>query len=668
MNSFFQLIKKLIKIPMAIGLLFAAVSCQSDGLDVVCPPGKEDILTITGSLCIPDMSVSLTRGIIDDTPKENLKLTVLEFDLGTNSSSSTYSNIYQAELNTTSAVANDGTVSFKFTIKASTTPKVLHLMVSNNYLTTEFGSEASIVPAMTVGTTAQATEPEAYWGRVEFPDGLTTVDDEGQPVLRDDVKKALTNVPVIRNFAKITVNVAAGLTNFSLLGFEIVNVPTSGTVAPWDQSTLSIPDLLDGSAMLNYRSITDDVKYKGLCPGSVQFRNTEATARASWVDGPNSSLRSDNARFMYEHPYESTRRTYLIINGQYRATTTSPWQQGFYKVDIGRINKEAGTFEYYNILRNIQYNVVITEVSAPGTATVAEAIDRPPFNNLMAATETASMLNVSDGNNMLIVNDTNHIIVNQTDTIDVLYRYIQGVTGSKTENNSIPKAVNLTTGPVINQVIGPQTYKDKYNTNWIRYRIIPNAPTAEVKTQSFSIVDGQGLGRTINLILRTPWQYAKLAENSDATATVRAGAYNSYLSAEPATISSSAGTDFTVYFNLPNGLPESMFPLEFQIESKYQGIENNKVGTLVVNTGVSLFDPDKISISYIKTVSFNEYEHWYVDDTSEVIDVNKANTNHTVRCRFTTITQQTNPASDKAQILIHNPYFQPNASVGFIRQ
>ncbi len=109
-----------------------------------------------------------------------------------------------------------------------------------------------------------------------------------------------------------------------------------------------------------------------------------------------------------------------------------------------------------------------------------------------------------------------------------------------------------------------------------------------------------------------------------------------------------------------------MFPLEFQLESKHQGIENNKMGTLLVSTGASLFDPDRIAISYIKTLSYAEYCYNYVaTDTSNDVDINSPNTKHTVRCRFLTITA----ADDNdAEIMIYNPYFSPNATVQFTRQ
>ena len=646
-------------------LLISLGGCRND--EPIFNVPQEDTknsFTITGSLTLPDMTVMQTRGNLGDTPNANLKLTLLEFDKGPVASQSFLANIYNAEVKTTTQIGNGATVTFNVTLKSATTPKILHLMITDNNISTNYGSEAAILSSLSVGATG--AEREAYWGMVEFPDGYATIGEDGEAEPIAGLDRMLQNVPIIRNFAKITVT--ENLANFELLGFELVNVPTSGTIAPWNQNSLSIPSLLDGDSMKSYSDITSTEKYTGIIPGGVQFRNTEAEAR-NWVDGANSPLRSSAARYMYEHPYESTRRTYLIINGNYNIGTA--WQQGFYKIDIGRLKgeeagEEAGTFDYYNILRNINYNITITEVSAPGTTTVAEAISRAPFNNLIAATETSSMLNVSDGKNMLIINDNNHIIVNSTDKVEVLYRYIEDVTGTKNPNNNQPHTVGLEAGPVIKEFSAPETFRDSNGAEWVKITITPNEPSIDVKTQSFSIVDGKGLGRTINLVLRLPWQYSPIvADGTSYSATIAVGHNDSYQGA-PQVISAAAGQELTVYFNLPDGLPESMFPLEFQLEAKNQGVENNKIGTLLVHTGPSLFDPTKIAISYIKTLSYQEYLYNYVTtDDSNNVDINSPNTNHTVRCRFTTI----NSVNDNdAEIMIYNPYFSPNASVKFKRE
>lgn len=620
-----------------------------------------DGTSLSGSLVVPDMLQTQSRGILGDNPKSGLKLTILEFDKGADDEHSFLSNVYKAELKQSTV---NNIVEFSFTLKAATTAKELHLFLANDYIMPEYGSIATILPQLTVGK--PGSEYEAYWGRQSFPDGFTDITEaDGVPTLLPEVKTKLTKVPMIRNFAKVTVT--ENLANFELLGFDLVNVPTSGTIAPWDQTTSSVPTLNVGDQMKTYEQISQ--MYSGIVPSSAQFRNTEVSARA-WTTANNPNLLSPNhAAYIYEHPYESTRRTYLVVYGRYTdGNNVSTY--GFYKLDIGMRNATSGVFEYYNIIRNIHYNVRITHVYAPGTPTVAEAIAHTPFNNLTGAVETSTMLNVSNGQNLLIVNDTNHIIVTDNATVDIMYRYIKDVTGTKTEANSVPKVVGLVAGPVIKKVVNvnPEACKVK-GVNWMKISLEINNPTSVTKSQSITIVDNDGLQRTINLVLRNPWRYEKLkySNGNESTyfATIAPTTSNQYATPVPQNISCEIGEPLTVFFDLPDGLLEYMFPLEFQIESKNQGIENDKVGNLLVQTGASLFDPNRLAISYIKTVSHAEYLYQYVDDNSNDVDINKPNTRHTVRCRFLTINSVEN-GSD-GEIRIHNEYFLPDANVTFKR-
>lgn len=665
---------------ITLAVLMVFTSCRNEmpfipSLEI----GDGQTVTIEGSIAVPDMPILKSRGAFGNTPGEDLKLTLFEFDLGDNTDNSFLSNIYKAEITSPTNVQNEGVVNFKFTVLATTKPKVLHLVVADEYKTWGFAPVADILSSLTVGESGNETE--AYWGRVEFrngynevnEDGSYKVDDNNVPVLLDEVQEKLTKVPVIRNFAKIKVTLDEGVNNFDLLGFDVVNIPTSGTVAPWNQEDQSIPALIDAAnKMLGYSDVSKI--YSGILPGNAKFRNTETTAK-TWT-AASANLNNSYDVFMYEHPYESSRRTYLIVHGQFTATvgTETTETEGFYKLDIGTINAD-GDFDYYNIIRNIEYNVIIKEVRAPGTSTVSEAIQRAPFNNLIAATETASMLNVSDGRNMLIVNDTNHIIVTDTEKVEVLYQYIEDVTGSQDVKNENAHPVGLEEGSVI-QSFYTETYTEPSGAEWEKIVITPNSPTSTVQTQDFTIVDDNGLGRTIHLILRRPWQYAPLknADGTDSkwTASIAPGISNNFPFTEtittpaPQNISAQIQQPLTVYFNLPDGLPESMFPLEFYLEAKYQGIENNKIGTLVVTSGPSLFpDNDGIAIQYVKTVTYNEYRYQYEGDEQDNIDFNSYNVDHTIRCRFLTITAE---EVDDAEILIHNAYFSPDTSVKFNRK
>ncbi|MDE6522601.1 MAG: hypothetical protein K2L17_07280 [Muribaculaceae bacterium] len=666
MNS---LIKHIVNTCVAGAAMLLSVSCQ----DYMPTSGKlekvktDGTITIEGSIVLPDMSSLQTRGSLAKTPGEGLRLTLVEFDLGADADHTFTTNTYEAIRKSTSAVDNGELVTFDVTLTATAQPKVLHLFIADNYVKPEYGSVATVFPSLIVGQTdpeVDAPETEGYWGYVNFPDGYhVTTDAEGNTVVdKEKLKEDLTAVPVIRNFAQINVEVdTVNVNNFELIGFDLINVPTSGTIAPWDSENDMIPDLLTGEKKMKDFTAVAPV-YHGTMPGNASIRNQEADAK-NWTN------LTAATKYMYEHPYEETRRTYLIVQGVYKTlddygnvTSETP---GYYKLDIGKVNPD-GTYDYYNILRNYRYNVKISEVLAAGMPTVAEAIARAPYNNLIAATETSSMLNVSNGKNMLIVNDTNHIVVNESDTIKVLYRYITDVTNSKNPDNSIPTTPGLEPGAVIKEVLPTKTVTDEGGAEWVEIDILPNTPGDFTETQDFSIVDSDGLGRTIHLILRKPWQYSPIVANGTSySATIARGTENLYQGA-PQNISNAAGAELTVYFNLPDGLLETMFPLEFKLEALKQGIENNKIGDMVVSTGPSLFSEKEgqIVISYIKTVSYNEYIYNYRNDGSNDVNTSSRNTNHTVRCRFTTISAE---STVDAEIRIHNDYFNPDASVTFQR-
>lgn len=699
-------IKNFVLSSLILALMLGVGSCSNDTVEI--PDSNAlsgDTFTITGSLIIPEMPELLTRGNMGNEPKNGLKLTILEFDLASTPEQSFITNVYRAEIKTingnNTGVENGGLVTYNVTINAATTPKVLHLMIADDYIAvpSSGGSIATLLPSLAVGNNSQ-NQPEAYWGYAEFPDGFSTTRVENDitiPVLRQDVKEKLTNLPVIRNFAQITVTKSSSLLNFEIIGFDLVNCPTSGTIAPYNTDLQEIPSLLtkndEGETIMkSYGDITNPQKedttnpeeedttnpeedttdpteslyppglpYSGILPANVGFRNQEEAAK-SWVDGVNSNMRSTAAKFIYEHPYEPTRRTYVIINANYRAPDSSNWEQGFYKIDIGKLNDD-GSFNYYNIIRNINYNIQITEALAPGTKTVAEAISRAPFNNLLAAIETSSSLNVSDGTNMLIVNDVNHVVVNNGGEVKILYRYLTDVTGVNNVDNEKPNYI-VGEGKVIKKNaageydITKQAYTDETTgARWYELTVKTNDPDMyETLEQTITIVDKKGLGRTITIVLRKPWEYQKIGTN---TATVARGSSNLYGSNVPTTpenISNAAGAEFTLYFNLPDGIPDSVFPLEFTIEAKYQGIENNKIGTLLVTSGSSLFDPNVTAIQYIKTVTLNEYKYQYNGEhDSSGFDVSKFNTNHTIRCRFLTISAVAN--NSDAKIRIYNQYF-----------
>jgi hypothetical protein len=655
--------KKMIKrlttyIAVAASLVLGACSEETLRPDVPDAGGEEGVRV---SIAIPDMPRLATRAF-GDTPAADLKLTVFEFEKGSDPTNTFLTKIYQAETLTQTNVANGATVDFRINdLLMTESPRVLHFVVAPQHLDAKYASEAVVFSNLSVRDNSQA-----YWGRVEFPNGYGTVDKNMKPQLTDEAKQKLTGVNVLRNFAKVSVEVATVATsNFQLTGFELVNVPTSGTVAPYNSGRQKFPRMFDDAGtMLGYLAVAGNGSgqqgYSGIMPANCGFRNLEENfspvadgGRPAWSTSP---------AYLYEHPFESTRRTYVILQGNYRPTTTDAWQTCYYKIDLVRLNEESGMTEYYDILRNYDFHINVTGVSAPGASTASEAISGVSYNNISADVDARDMLQISDGANIVEVSKTNIIFTNTT-PVEFLYRY-SPVGGFSSETTNAKLHTNgLNAGDVIASVTDPEVYTDADGVVWVKRVITPKPiPEAGTREQSFYVVDADGLGREIRLVAHVPYDYSDIevypgSENGRPTSAAGQG-----------TVSPLSGQPFTVYFNLPAGMPEAMFPLTFILESNRQNMENNPIGTLVVTSGQTGFPTTEVyevpRIKYRKTVSYAEY--LYKTDANNNLITDGAgnyveNTDHTVRCRFRTINSLAElpgaPTQTVTYLLISNDYF-----------
>ncbi len=645
-------------IAVAASLVLGACSEETLRPDVPDAGGEEGVRV---SIAIPDMPRLATRAF-GDTPAADLKLTVFEFEKGSDPTNTFLTKIYQAETLTQTNVANGATVDFRINdLLMTESPRVLHFVVAPQHLDAKYASEAVVLSNLSVRDNSQA-----YWGRVEFPNGYGTVDKNMKPQLTDEAKQKLTGVNVLRNFAKVSVEVAATATaNFQLTGFELVNVPTSGTVAPYNSGRQEFPQMFDDAGtMLGYLAVAGNGSgqqgYSGIMPANCGFRNLEENF-SPVADGGRPAWSTRDA-YLYEHPFESTRRTYVILQGNYRPTTTDAWQTCYYKIDLVRLNEESGMTEYYDILRNYDFHINVTGVSAPGASTASEAISGVSYNNISADVDARDMLQISDGANIVEVSKTNIIFTNTT-PVEFLYRY-SPVGGFSSETTNAKLHTNgLNAGDVIASVTAPEVYTDADGVVWVKRVITPKPiPEAGTREQSFYVVDADGLGREIRLVAHVPYDYSDIevypgSENGRPTSAAGQG-----------TVSPLSGQPFTVYFNLPAGMPEAMFPLTFILESNRQNMENNPIGTLVVTSGQTGFPTTEVyevpRIKYRKTVSYAEY--LYKTDANNNLITDGAgnyveNTDHTVRCRFRTINSLAElpgaPTQTVTYLLISNDYF-----------
>lgn len=630
--------------PAVLTALLAA-GCSDQAVEQPDVPAIEETateITVTASMTVDKLPVVESRAF-GDTPGAGLTVNVLEFTGGATFSDRALLRKYPATITSATTAANNGVdVTFKFTLWKISEARVLHFVVAPEDLNVEYGSVAAVLQSLSVSGDA-----DAYWGRVDFPQGYCTrtVDADGKEIYNpiDGLAEKLKSIPVIRNFAKVSVT--ENLANFELTGFELVNVPSAGTVAPWNITAQAIPTMLNGKAMLPYATVS--ANYHGILSPQASITHTEKDL----TDGTLTlGFNSTQPQYMYEHPYEEGRRTYVIVAGRYGGADQPVT---YYKIDLGHEEGAQQIFRNYDILRNYHYAVTITGVAREGYATVKDAIAGTVFNNLSASTETRDMTSLSDGTDLIGVNTTKFVVTKAGEELVFKCKYTANVNsnGGTTANNELT-FIGLEDGPIINGAPVRSVDGDS-----IVYTISTKAPSDIPQEQTFTVVGRNGLGRTITLLSHTPWKLSKIqtfkgSENERPTITAEADTI----------IGTGMGDALTIYFDLPDGMSSAWFPLQFTLESNRQNIENNSAAnsTLVVTTGQSLWTEITDSrVGYIKTVTYDQYQ--YQSDADNNILVNEKNTTHTVRCRFrTTLALSSLPGSPTqtvTNVRISNPYF-----------
>lgn len=527
-------------------------------------------------------------------------------------------------------------------------------------ITIPYGLEGDVIPALTV-----SGENDAYWQRLEFPEGYGKQDGNTWTT-HSDVKTKLTHVPMIRNFSKITVSSTAQ--GFTLEGFVIVNAPKKATVAPWNSSSMTFPKFLDETkttpTMLEYGK----VEYDGYFPfdnvDDVNTVNTDQLTETTFIF-------NGDAKYLYERPSSSINNTYLLIKGKRGGASM------YYKLDIGK-NNDQNIFRYHNIIRNFWYEIKLNKVDSDGYATVEEAIRGVVYNNFSFDVNTRQMRAISDGQKMIWVNKTT-FVVNDVDSTTVKFQYrfddniaTAGYNTDKLKFIDEKTGVEITNANIKDLSGGMITFwgsaTDVGTEGWKQTEFITVDPTDRGQSYAFIAYDkDSGIGRTINVIVRQPWEYIDLGVWGGNYNTRKQFINTSYPKDqwEGFVSTNSAGQPLTVVFTIDNELPESIFPLTFTLEAELQNIENNKIGTLVVTSGSSFFDGQNSNrIKYEKTVTWTEYntELSLNNITGTKVTHDDGTVLHRVRCRFLTIMQIDNATERK--IRIHNDYFKVKNTTG----
>lgn len=543
----------------------------------------------------------------------------------------------------------------------------------------------------------------AFWKRINL----------GMPINaenKEQIEKTLSHVNMIRNFARVTVRLnpeSQNLQGFTLMGYALVNSINCGYVAAYsennprgfvefEQSQTTTDEPTPTKEMRTYDDLLNNANYIGNRHPLSTRDNMEEKPKAWIADAGGEDFVFTNVpKYTFERPYQEQHRTFVIVKGHFG----DPENPRYIKLDIGtapewHLNDDGemyGVFETYNLLRNFSYDITINNIASSqvGNASIEGAVAAPPANNVGTSIETRSLQDIADGVDRMWVNMTKLIIVDDDQgnpypaTADLRWRYVENYRASNKQNVSeyvkydfpnMELAAGVKSNDIIDYMDGPNLVtipNDEEFGNWRQVTLHFNKPDETVRQKTIRLYYSDPINKSVKLtrdimlIMRKRWEFVNNIEIYPGAYSYAEGTMPYETLDEmrqnipPGYVGSQRGAQLTVMFELPNDLPQSIFPLDFTIGADRQNIENAYVGNAVVQTGPSMFedDPDGVGVmrmQFVKTVTWDEY-HGSGDFGS--------NGHHIVCARFLTTNDVLaesgfNGTTSVTRVRVKNPYFK----------
>lgn len=458
------------------------------------------------------------------------------------------------------------------------------------------------------------------------------------------------------------------LNGFQPDAFIITNAIDKGYVAGYNENLgannkAGFVDFDKNGFMRDYRDLVENEKYvPERHPASVRQYPDDNT---SWVAdfNLNGNMRP---KYMFERSLQDENKTFVIVKGHYGTDATPK----YFKLDIGTIfkggenpdpNSAYGYFETFQLIRNISYDITLLKVAPNiGHNSVQGALGAPPANNVSACVETRPLERIEDGIDRMEVNRTTYVIIDDDNgdpvpsVADLKWMYQMDYydpSGKMTyqsdqvkwnypgfefkfENGVDPDGIieSWDGGKSYTPTFSPNESKD-FGGNWRGFEVKFAKPDNVTRQKTIRFYKPYGLSRDITFIMHKRWEFV----NNNPTkypnnVEVFPGSYSFVSGTMPFetidelrqalqydgyqdgtnVVGSQRGAQMTVMFELPENLPEAIFPLEFKIGANRQNIENAYVGNAVATWGPSMFeeeDPVGVRrIQFIKTVTWEEYQ------------------------------------------------------------
>lgn len=570
-------------------MLGMLVSCQGPELPLVLESGDVDgLVTIPFKVEIPsDGTDTKARG---DAPHLDIKnLWVVVFDENGYFVEASEAVLAKEAVDPCPEHTNE--TAYKVTLHKTDKRRIIHFIANCPEDQIHYGHESEVIGNMYV--TKGDPNESAYWYRMSVW-YVMTEEEDGKEVLVDEIAEAFKCIPLLRNYARITV--VNNIQDFQMESFAIYNTIDIGTVAPYNDQTHDFQRFVkDNGTLLTYDE-HKAAKFEGHAlmqaklDGELDDADFVAPGDYVYMYERKISVRTQDEQKWSESP------AHIIIKGTYQGKTS------YYKVDMVRLVE--GKNEYYNILRNFTYIFSINSITGKGYPTLKEAMDNPAGNNLSGASDTQGFTNVSDGLGRIFVSYTDTTLVTSSD-VRLRYKYIPSVTENTVRNDKVSvSGIFDGTGSVIQ---GIKSINNDVGDGWaeVVFDVQEVGAINHIQEVLLNVSDNTNLHRTIRYRLQKP--------------------YEMDVQCRPGIVAPLIGRPMNVAILIPDNLPETIFPLDFQIEIDQLSLspdakkENN---TMPVAPSLSIIPgkENKNSFHFVKTIeTFEDYRNLVVSEGKMVI-------------------------------------------------
>lgn len=521
---------------------------------------------------------------------------------------------------------------YSFTAKLTLTDsrRIIHF-IGNGPSTLSFGYADAVLSSL-LSTSGE----RAYWQMMSIDGIHAQKDDDGDYidangnkitngegyVVADATQDQFREIPLVRNWAKLVVQAdtskpegASEPNNpfFEPISYAVVHVPDRGTLAPHSAATngfiqnyqtktyldivgMGYPANLPPETVMDETIPSiDDFKYWD--PDVQGHGDPSEVEGLGWRNGV-APAGQYGAVYLYERPVPSEQLppTFVIVYGTYKNPDdpTHYGQKCFYKIDLMTDHK------YYPVYRNFQYRILIHSILSFGHPTPRAAAAAAGSADVSADINARHLPDISDGFRRLAIQHwmAKTFTDAQTDNTELSAYFMSNVSTNAPDmgHGSVTvEALPMKRGvdPVITSCSiedpDPNVAPGDPSYGWRTIHFTTNGPSSTIRSQTLRVTGGQGEESIYRDIVITIQNIQPMLVRCSQSR-----------------IQSQKGTPVDLYIGIPDGLPESMFPLEFKIEPEAMSLTPRN-DNLPVEYGPSLSESGKAAFHFIRTLDWDEY-------------------------------------------------------------